>query len=209
MGIKMNRIIVSCAFLIPVFEGCKRTEVFCPKEGYEYVNTSSFYFYSPGLDSVPVGSTFIMTGAIPKTFTDDLTNTVVRNTTSSAIGSLGVGMIYPEFKAAVDSFEILPEVGEVRKETGQFTEGQLKGFRSIVWVDNGGDSLQIRLKIRALARGVYALAVRQQASKDSDCALFKYFPRPANVDQHLHYWEQYIYPVESAIANTTYCVKVY
>ena len=209
MGIKMNRIIVFCAFLIAVFGGCRRTPVFCPKEGYEYVNSSSPYTYSPGLDSVPVGSTIILTGAIPKIFTDDLTNTVVRNTTSSAVGSLAIGMIYPEFKASVYSFKILPEVGEVRKDTVQFTQGQLKGFRTIVWVDNGGDSLHVRLKIRALAKGVYALSVGQQSSKDSDCALFKYFPRPANVDQHLHYWEQYIYPVESAIANTTYCVKVY
>lgn len=209
MGIKVIKNTSICAILILVLGSCKRPPAPCPKQGYEYVNTSSLYYYSPGLDSVPLGSTIILTGAVPKVFTDDLTNTLVNNTTSSAVGSLAIVMIYPEYKAAVDSFEIIPELGEVRKDTVQFTSGQLKGFRTIVWVDKGGDSLHVRLKIRALAKGVYALAVSQQSSKDGDCALFKYFPRPANSDQHLHYWQQYLQPVENSIANTTYCLKVY
>ena len=60
-----------------------------------------------------------------------------------------------------------------------------------------------------LARGIYSLALKQQSAKDHDCALYKYFLRPANANQHLNYWMDYIGNVSDQVAFFTYCIKVY
>ena len=94
-------------------------------------------------------------------------------------------MIYPMYQAAVDSFGLKARIGQVIKDTMQFPEGQLKGFRTIRWDGNSIDSFRIKISIKAVAKGIYAFALGQQSAKNTDCALYKYFLRPGNPDPHL------------------------
>ncbi len=203
------RIQLACCLLAVLFYSCVKKYSGCPKEGYEYINETSFCKYNPISDSIRLGDIITLEASIPKTFVDAASNTTVTNTASIVEGPLGVVMIYPTYQAAVDSFELTAQIGKVIKDTVQFSEGILKGFRTIQWDGNLIDSFKIKLSIKALARGIYAVALRQQSAKDEDCALYKYFLRPGNGDQHLDYWMDAFGNVSDEVSFFTYCFKVY
>lgn len=181
----------------------------CPKQGYEYTNETSFCWYTPELDSIRLGDTITLEASIPKTFLDPSTNTIVTNTSSLVEGPLGIVMIFPVYQAAVDSFQLIPRLGKVIKDTLQFSEGMLKGFRTIQWDGTDVDSFKIKILIVSLAKGIYSFALTQQSAKDKDCALYKYFLKAGNTDQHLNYWMDVFGNVSVQVAFFSYCVKVY
>lgn len=194
--------------LLLLLFSCTKKVPQCPKEGYQYVNETFHCWYNPGLDSIPVGDTLLLEASIPTTFIDQARNTLVTNTASVVEGPLVIGMIYPTYQAAADSFKLIAQVGKVIKDTVQFPEGQLKGFRTIRWEKSTADSFTIRIGIVPLAKGTYSLALTQQSAKDSDCALYKYFLSPGN-DQHLNYWMDAFGNVSDQVAFYAYCFKVY
>jgi hypothetical protein len=206
-SLKVYSMIAGCILLS--FSCKKPRNVFCPKEGYEYIHTNSHCWYSPLSDSLPVGSIIILEASLPKNFIDETRNITVNNTASIVEGPLGVGMIYPIYQAAADSFEITAEIGKVIKDTLNFSAGMLKGFRTIEWDGSSVDSFKIKIKIKALAKGIYGLALKQQSAKDKDCALYKYFLSPGNANQHLNYWMDVFGNVSDQVNFFTYCFKVY
>jgi hypothetical protein len=173
------RIQLACCALVVLFYSCTKKYSGCPKEGYEYINTTSHCWYSPGTDSIPLGSSLTLEASVPRTFVDDNTNAIVTNTSSIINGPFGVVMIYPTYQAAVDSFELTAQIGKVIKDTVNFSEGSLKGFRTIEWNGSSIDSFKMKITIKALAKGIYAFGLNQQGYKDKDCALYKYFLRLA------------------------------
>jgi hypothetical protein len=204
--IKTSVVIGTIVLLLP---HCNKVNIGCPKEGVEYINETSFCSYMPGIDSIQIGDVITLEASIPKTFIDARTNKTVINTASQVEGPLGIVMIYPTYQAAVDSFELAANIGKVKKDTLQFSEGMLKGFRTIQWDASSIDSFKIKISIRALAKGIYAFALKQQTAKDKDCALYKYFLSPDNTNQHLNYWIDVFGNTSDIVAFYTYCIKIY
>ena len=209
MGIKFRYVIVMMAGVALLSLQCVKKYQGCPKEGYEYVNSTLRSWYTPGSDSIALGDTMILEASAPKSFIDESTYASVKNTSSIINGPLGISMLYPVYKPAVDSFELTAEVGKVIKDMANFTSGQLEGFRTIEWDGTSVDSYKIRINITARARGIYALALDEQGYKDADCARYKYLPKVGNADQHLDYWISATGNLSDEVRYYTYCVKVY
>jgi len=209
MVIKISRKYLVIAGSILLLLSCKKPKDPCSKRGFEYSSSIFHCWYGPSTDSVPLGSIMMLEGSVPRAFTDEYTNSKVTNTSSILNGPLGVGMILPNYQAAIDSFEITAEVGKVIKDTINLSAGQLKGVRTIEWDCSSIDSFKMRLKIKPLAKGIYSFALKQQSSVDKDCALYKYFLQPGNTNQHLNYWMDAFGSVSSSVAFYTYCFKVY
>lgn len=199
--------IIVVGLLAPLLFSCSKKNSIPPKWGYEYLNTNSYYWYSPTLDSLPVGSIITLQASVPKTFIDENTNVAVTNSCSLINGPLEVAMIYPTYQASIDSFELNPEIGKVIKDTINFSAGQLKGFRTIEWNGNYIDSFKMKIRIKSLAKGIYVLGIGQQGYRDEEGALFKYFLKPGNPDQHLHYWAEVFGSITGR--ETFYFIKFY
>jgi len=209
MVIKRITIFVIAGHIALLSAKCiKKIDEGCQKMGYEYVNETSVCWYTPATDSIRVGDTITLEASIPKSFTDPRTNTTVTNSAKFVEGPLGIGMIFPIYQAAADSFAMTAQIGSVLKDTIHFPETQLKGFRTIQWDRTAIDSFRIKIWIRPLSKGIYSLALNQQSAMDKDCALYKYFLKPGN-DQHLYYWMNVFGNVSDQVAFFAYCFKVY
>lgn len=209
MSIKSLIVFQLIAGVILFSLSCNKKNTSCLKEGYTYVNSSAFCWYSPALDSIPLGASFTLEAALPKTFIDENRFLLQTNKSGYVRGNLGVGMILPIFQGFADSFELTPQIGKVIKDTANFTEGQLKGFRTIEWDRSAADSFRMKISIRPLTKGVFALSLKRQGSKDEDCALYKYFLKVGS-DQHLHYWAEFNNGIiTDDVSNYGYCFKVY
>lgn len=209
MVIKDSKIIIVIAGATLLLLHCRRISELCPKEGYEYVNTTLRSWYSPTIDSIPLGQSITLVASAPRSFIDENTGVAVKNTCPIINGPLGIVMIYPSYQAAADSFEVTAQTGKVIKDTANFSEGILKGFRTIEWDGSFVDSFKIEIKVRTLAKGIYGVALGQQGYKDIDCARYKYFPRVGNSDQHLDFWLAALGNVSDNVRYYTYCFKVY
>lgn len=209
MGIKVPKIIAVTAGLSLLLLHCRKKNESCPKEGYEYINTTSRCWYYPDMDSIPVGGIITLEAAVPKKFVDESNNSIVTNTSNIIEGSFGVIMLDPTYQAAVDNFEISATIGRIIKDTINYSPGALKGFRTIQWDGNGSDSFRMKIAIRPLVKGIYDVALKQQGYKDADCALYKYFLKVGS-NQHLHYWSDFTNGIIDDYArNYAYCFKVY
>jgi hypothetical protein len=199
--------IITVGLLIPLLFSCRKKDTIPPKWGYEYLNTNCHYWYYPSSDSLPLGKVFTLEASVPKTFIDENKNITVTNSCMLIHGPLEVAMIYPQYQASIDSFELTAEIGKVTKDTINFSAGQLKGFRTIEWDSNSVDSFKVRIRIKPLAKGIYAFGLGQQGYRDKDGGLFKYFLKPGNLNQHLHYWAEVFGSITGQ--ETFYCIKVY
>jgi hypothetical protein len=209
MDIKFLKIILVIAGFLLLSLHCRKRNESCPKEGYEYINTTSHCWYNPDIDSIPVGGVIILSASIPKTFVDEISNSIVTNTSDIVEGPFGVVMLNPTYRAAIDDFELSAEIGKIIKDTINFSSGMLKGFRTIRWDASSPDSFKMKITIKPLVKGIYDMALKQQGAKDKDCALYKYFLKVAS-DQHLHYWAEFNNGVIDDYArNYAYCFKVY
>jgi len=181
----------------------------CQKAGYEYTNTTSYCQYTPPKDSITLNDSIFLIASVPRTFIDETSNVTVHNIAAIIEGPVHVVMLYPTEQPSVDSFELIAQTGKVIKDTINFSEGILKGFRTIQWDGNSSDSLKVKITIKPKAKGVYAISLGQQGYKDSDCALYKYFLRIEN-EQHLYYLSQYNNGyIGDYERNFSYCFKVY
>ena len=124
-------------------------------------------------------------------------------------GPLHVVMLYPLIQEAVENFRITGEVGSVFKDSINFSGNSIKGFRTIQWDSNSADSFRIKIAIKPQVKGIYTVALGQQSSRDSDCALYKYFLRVGS-DQHIYYLSPYVNGnIGDYDSNYAYCFKVY
>ena len=209
MGIKFPKINVVIAGFILLSLHCRKRSQLCPKEGYEYVNTTARARYSPEIDSIPLGEFITLVASAPRSFIDENTGIPVKNTCPIINGPLSIAKLFPLYQAAADSFEVTARIGKAIKDTVNFSEGILKGFRTIEWDGSSVDSFNIEIKIRPLARGFYALTLGQQGYKDTECARYKYFPAVGNTNQHLDFWLAAVGNLSDDVRYFTYCFKVY
>jgi len=188
---------------------CKKEDLGCPKEGYEYTSSTFDCQYAPNLDSISLNDSIDLVASISATFADDASNVIVHNTSKIVEGPLHITMLYPNLVPAADSFKLIAKKGKVIKDSLNFSEGSLRGFRTIQWSKTSGDSFQIKITIKPLAKGVYIVALGQQSAKDEDCALYKYFLKVSG-DQHLYYHPEFgTGNISEYERNFGYCFKVY
>jgi hypothetical protein len=189
---------------------CTKSEPMCAKKGVEYINTDNRCYYSPAADSLPLGESLILTAAVPKTFFDTERNHITTNSQKEIVGSIGIVRLFPDIKGAMPEMILTAEKGKIIKDSVQFTSGQLEANRTTVFTGNSPDSFRMKLIIKPLNRGIYAIALGSQGTHDVDCAGYKYFLNVGNADQHLNYILQvtngYLTDYER---NYAYCIKIY
>ncbi len=114
------------------------------------------------------------------------------------------------FEGAIDDVDFFPVAGTLLKDSIHFTAYQLKSFRTAQWDGTSIDSFKIKINIKPKYRGVYIVNLGQQGNRDADCALYKYFIKVKNPDQHLYFLAQanngYI---DNYSRDYAYCFKVY
>ncbi len=192
---------------------CSKKESTCPRLGYEFGFSKPGITYSPSVDSIALGDLIILEASAPKTFFDEEKGYTVTLNQNTILGPLVIKKatsdpLIPIIGAAND-VSFLPFLGNVIKDTTQFSEGQLKIFRTAYFVSEA-DSFKIRLGIKPTIKGVFFVSLNQQGNRDSDCAVYKYFLKIKNTDQHLHYLAQFNNGIiDEAGRDYLYCFKVY
>lgn len=131
MVINRIKIFTMAIGFVLLLYSCKKPKTECLKDGVEYFHSSSLWLYSPQLDSISIDSLITFEASTPKNFRDEVSNTMVANTSSIITGPIGVAMIYPEYKSAMDSFELKAQVGSVYRDTTYLTEGAAKACSDI------------------------------------------------------------------------------
>jgi hypothetical protein len=192
---------------------CTKPVNTCPKMGYEYVYFKPGVTYSPGVDSFALGSQIILEASAPKTFFEEEKRYSVTLNESQILGPFAAqkatGNATTPRIGAIDDLDLIPQQGTLVKDTVQFSEGQLKGFRTVYWISDQ-DSFRLKVVIKPKIRGVFFISLSQQGNRDTDCALYKYFLKVMNTDQHLYFLEQvnngYIPDKDR---DHAYCFKVY
>jgi hypothetical protein len=213
MGTNFSKIVTSFTVILLCFVTglfCTKSERLCAKKGVEYMNTDNRCYYSPAADSLPLGESLILTAAVPKTFFDTERNHITTNSQADIVGSIGIVRLSPDIKGAMNEMILTAEKGKIIKDSVQFTSGQLEANRTTVFTGNSTDSFRMKLIIKPLNRGIYAIALGSQGTHDVDCAGYKYFLNVGNTDQHLNYILQvtngYLSDYER---NYAYCIKIY
>jgi len=204
-------VIISLAILLN--PSCKKHPPSCAKLGLEFTYTKPGVIYSPGSDSIPLGSDITLEASAPITFFDDSKqyNVTINSenilgpiTASKATGNVTVPTAY-----AIDDLVLTATIGKIIKDTVQFTTEQLKGARTVYW-QKDLDSFRLKISIKPNIRGVFFIGLGQQGNRDTDCALYKYFLRVKNYDQHLYFLSQlYGGYLDDNSRNYAYCFKVY
>ena len=189
---------------------CTKKEMNCPKFGYEFTYDKPGVSYSPAVDSFMLGNEIIMEATAPKTFFEETKGYSVTLDQNSISGPLGIQKFTNipgiPIDVAADDFEFTSIEGKIFRDTINHTEGQLKGVRTLLWA-SVLDSFKIKIIIKPNVRGTYILSTGLQGNRDADCALYKYYLKVKNADQHLYYYQGYIGYIPQF--DYTYCFKVY
>jgi hypothetical protein len=182
--------------------------------GYEYVYTKLGVMYSPGVDSIALGSQIVVEAAAPKTFLDEEKNINVTLSENKILGPFSVSKIittpYLSFAGAIDDVVLTPLHGSLIKDSILFTQSQLSIARTAVWDGNSLDSFRLKIIVKPNIRGTYFLSLRDQGNRNAECALFKYLVRVKNIDQHFYLMTPVTNgEISDIAANFVYCFKVY
>ena len=199
------------AIVALLYFNCSKPLDTCPKMGYEYVYSKPGVSYSPGIDSFALGSQITLLASVPKTFFEEEKRYNVTLNENEILGPFSVQKatndpIIPRI-GAIDDLELIAITGSLVKDTIQFSQGILKGFRTVHWV-NLSDSFKLKFIIKPKIKGIFFVGLGQQGNRDADCALYKYFVKVKGQDQHLYLLEQ-VDGTSNIQNDYTYCFKVY
>jgi hypothetical protein len=180
--------------------------------GYEYTYARPGVSYYPLSDSIRLGDGLTLYASAPKSFFDSSYKINVA-VPGSIYGPLGISKMetspYYRFAGAIDDMDLTPVIGTVKKDS-LLTSEQLKMTRLAFWDTSSADSLVFKLNIIPRIRGTFFINLQQQSFRDKDCALFKYFLRVKNNDQHFYLMTPVTNgEISENAANYTYCFKVY
>lgn len=211
MGIRIiikNTAVLLVAILLG--NSCNKQPAICSKMGYEFTYSKPGTTYSPGIDSIPLGNQIIIEASAPKSFFDEGKQYNVTLHESAILGPLGIQKltndpITPRI-GAIEDVDLIALEGSLLKDTIQFSQEQLKGFRTTYWISKS-DSFKLKVIVKPKIKGTFIIILNQQGNRDKECALYKYFLNVINTNQHLYFLEPlygYI-PVD----NRAYCFKVY
>lgn len=214
MDIKINKLSPAILGLLVLLGGSCKKQINCPKMGYEYTFSKSLVHFNPSYDSIRLGSDIQINASVPKTFFDSQNRYSVTLRESKIMGPLSVSKATNNSTipiiGAIEDVELIPIIGNIIKDSIQFSQGQLMGFRTAYWDGMSNDSFRLKVTIKPKIQGVFFVTLGQQGNRDADCALYKYFLPVSNPDQHLYLF---------SLANNgyidnyskiyTYCFKVY
>jgi hypothetical protein len=192
---------------------CKKNQN-CSEEGIQYVYSNYTVNYSPGLDSIPLGSSLIVEAALPKSFFDQNFQKTVSCTETTIIGPFNISKLVSNpnltFAGAISDMELTPLKGVLIKDTLHFSTSQLESFRTAYWEGNQSDSFRLKINVKPQVRGTFFISIRDQGNKNSNCALFKYLPMVTNLDKHFYLMTPITNGEISDIAQKfVYCFKVF
>jgi hypothetical protein len=213
MGIKSHRFNLLLFILIVAGFGCSKKNNICPKMGYEFTYFKPGIIYTPFADSISLGDSIILEASAPRTFFVEEKSYTVTLNKNEVFGPLVIKKatndpLIPIVGAANDVI-LTPHIGNVVKDSAQFTNEQLKIGRTTYCILEA-DSFKIKLSIKPMINGIFFISLNQQGNRDDDCALYKYLLKVKNSDQHLYYLAQanngIIYESDR---NFVYCFKVY
>lgn len=193
---------------------CVKPPKTCSKFGYEYSYTKPSVNYQPGLDSIPLGTSLTLEANAPKNFFDEEKHYDVSLHENTIFGPLGIikatNNVDVWFTGAIEDMELTALTGSIVRDSIQFSPGQLKSFRTAYWDRNNSDSFHLKIVIKPKVKGTFFVNLGQQSNRDADCALYKYFLKVSNTDQHLYLLAQanngYI---DDYSRNYAYCFRVY
>jgi hypothetical protein len=190
--------------------GCKKQISSCSKMGYEFMYSKPGVIYSPGIDSFLLGNEITIEAAAPKSFYDEEKGYVVIVNETQIHGPLGIQKLITNpiitRAGAIEDVELTPIKGYLVKDTSQFSQGQLENFRTAYWISDS-DSFRLKIVVKPKIKGTFIIALNQQGNRDKDCALYKYFLKVINSNQHLYFLQSlYGYIPQD---DRTYCFKVY
>lgn len=193
---------------------CKKKPLECPQLGVEYSYFNPGVIYRPDFDSIQFGTSVELYAHVPRSFFDTVYQKIVTLTTNDLRGYLSIGKTTGNaaspISGAIEHFNFFPEMGSLYKDSLNYTGSQLTFLRSTSWNTSVSDSFRIRIRLVPKIRGTFIVVLGQQASKDSDCAIFRYFLKIANNDQHLYYYQNAVGgPISESNYHFTYCFKVY
>ena len=197
--------------LVVIGLSCKKQPQSCSMFGYEFTNSKPGVFYYPGVDSFSLGNQITLEASVPKTFFEEEKRYNVTLNENEILGPFSVQKatndpIIPRI-GAIDDLELIAITGSLVKDTIQFSQGILKGFRTVHWV-NLSDSFKLKFIIKPKIKGIFFVGLGQQGNRDADCALYKYFVKVKGQDQHLYLLEQ-VDGTSNIQNDYTYCFKVY
>lgn len=200
-------------FFTYFFFGCVKRRESCSKMGFEHSYLKFGTAYSPFNDSIPLGSEITLEASAPKAFYDQEKQLSVTLNESLISGPLTIKKVSNDQNVpiigAIDDIEFTVLNGRVIKDSIHFSEGQLKSFRS-AYLDLNVDSFRLKIRIKPKQKGVFFIGLGQQSNRDADCALYKYFLKIKNSDQHLNYLAQANNGfVTKNDSDYTYCIKVF
>lgn len=194
--------------LLIIFSQCRKPEKECALSGVYYINEDAYTHFSPELDSIPLGTEITLTASATREFFDLENNISVYNSSQNIKGPLRIMRLFPT-TGAIEEFEFNLYQGEMKKDSLRFSEGLLKTFRTVIWDGSKTDSLHLKIGIKPLRKGIYAINLGQQGGMDNDCAVYKYFLNVGNANKNLHFLSEanngYISDYES---KYVYCFKV-
>ena len=209
MAIKITYLLL-LTFSVATGLTCKKPPQTCPMFGYEFTYSKRGAFYSPGVDSFPLGNQITLQASAPKAFFEEEKRYNVKLEENTIFGPLGIQKLTNDLTipriGAIEDVELIMLQGTLVKDTIQFSEGQLKSFRTAYWISSS-DSFRLKVIIKPKIKGTFIIALNQQSNRDADCALYKYFLNVTNPNQHLYFLE----PLYGYIPldERAYCFKVY
>lgn len=203
--------LVLLIFSVAIGITCKKHPTECLMFGYEFTYSKPGVTYSPSVDSFPIGSQITLEASVPKTFFEEDKRHNVTLNQDEIHGPFGVqkatGNSVTPILGAIDDVELIPLLGRIFKDTVHFSEGILKGFRTCYWISDL-DSFKLKFIIKPKIKGIFFVSLGRQGNRDPKCAVYKYFVKVKEQDQHLYLLEQV--DGTSNIQNEyTYCFKVY
>ncbi|MFZ1458011.1 MAG: hypothetical protein WAT46_18340 [Saprospiraceae bacterium] len=211
---RSKTIVIVFVILLSCSLTCKKKPIECPQLGIEHAYFKSGVIYTPGFDSIILGGEVELYAHAPRSFFDTVYQKIVTLTTNDLRGYLSIGKTTGNaaspISGAIEHFNFFPEMGSLYKDSLNYTGSQLTFLRSTSWNTSVSDSFRIRIRLVPKIRGTFIVVLGQQASKDSDCAIFRYFLKIANNDQHLYYYQNAVGgPISESNYHFTYCFKVY
>lgn len=210
MDIKLFSICLSALSVAVLASSCKK-EPSCAKMGYEFVYTDYGVRYYIDDDSIPLGGSVTLDASVPKTFGNSYTNSAVSLNENNIWGPLGVlkATNDPSMprEDALSKVSISPLIGSCVIDSLNW--GSFRKYYKTTFIADQ-DSFKLKLSINPLDKGVYFIILKEQYNRNSECALFKYFPKIKDTDQHLYYLAAttggVILPEDQ---DYVYCFKVY
>jgi hypothetical protein len=214
MGIKNIFLFSICLCIGGFLFSCKKETSSCPNLGIEYNNNSSKVSFYPDDDSIPLGNSIIIEAYAPRHFYDSIRKKNVFLNETNISGSIAVFRVTNNptipLVPGMEYVSFIPVNGNIKKDTTQFSVGQLAIIRTSVFEILQPDSFYFKCSMLPNERGTYIINFSRHHYRQADCSIFRYNFKAVNPQRHFylcnHVFDANAYEQENL---SSYCFKVY